>query len=586
MSIAIGTTVSAWAHGTAERMRLRPSRSVSKSSSCLTLILQGFRRGGLAAIVGVPIGLAAIEAAAFDPVDYRGPGATIQLSRLSTYDGGYFASSTAEVPPAYDANDRRLYYINKSRNSIDVLDLDDPSFLHRDKSIDLGPSAQLAEAVAFRSGVLATAYAGPTKSSPGVVTFVDRDGTPEAPPVTVDPQPTMLVFTPDGQKLLVPGQGEANGDYSEDPEGTITIIDWCENFPCSQLNTKRIDFSAFNGRRAELISKGVRIYGPNASVAQDLEPESITVSPDSRTAWVTLERNNAFAVVDLVAERVIDILPLGFKNNALPGKGLDASDMDGGIRIKPWHLRSWYEPDYLAVFTTIAGTFLVTANEGDPRDFSGYTEVARVADLPLDPVAFPNWATLQPPQNLGRLQVSRLDGMNASGQFTKLYAFGGRSLAVWTTRGELLADTGDAFERLMAAAVPNFFNVADINNNFDATSQGRGPEPEPLAVGTIGGRNYVFVGFERIGGIMVYDITDPGNPRFEQYINNRNFAVDPAAVCIKDQPKSPDCAAAGDLSVEGVLFIPQDSSPIGVPLLIASHETSDSVTVFRIDPAS
>ncbi len=260
--------------------------------------------------------------------------------------------------------------------------------------------------------------------------------------------------------------------------------------------------------------------------------------------------------------------------------------MDGGIRIKPWHLRSWYEPDYLAAFTTIAGTFLVTANEGDPRDFSNYTEVARVADLPLDPVAFPNWATLQLPQNLGRLQVSRVDGMNASGQFTKLYAFGGRSLAVWTTRGELLADTGDAFERLMAAAVPNFFNVADINNNFDATSQGRGPEPEPLAVGTIGGRNYVFVGFERIGGIMVYDVTDPGNPHFEQYINNRNFAIDPATVCIEDQPKSPDCAAAGDLSVEGVLFIPQDSSPIGVPLLIASHETSDSVTVFRIDPAS
>ena len=296
-------------------------------------------------------------------------------------------------------------------------------------------------------------------------------------------------------------------------------------------------------------------------MAQDLEPESITVSPDSKTAWVTLERNNAFAVVDLVAERVIDILPLGFKNNALPGKGLDASDLDGRIRIKTWHLRSWYEPDYLAAFTTIAGTFLVTANEGDPRDFSGYTEVARVADLPLDPAAFPNWATLQLPQNLGRLQVSRLDGMNASGQFTRLYAFGGRSLAVWTTRGELLADTGDAFERLMAAAVPSFFNVADDNNTFDGTSQGRGPEPEPLAVGTIGGRNYVFVGFERIGGIMVYDITDPGNPHFEQYINNRNFAVDPATVCIKDKPKSPDCAAAGDLSVEGVLFIPPDSSP-------------------------
>ena len=272
-------------------------------------------------------------------------------------------------------------------------------------------------------------------------------------------------------------------------------------------------------------------------MAQDLEPESITVSPDSRTAWVTLERNNALAVVDLVAERVTDILPLGFKNNALPGRGLDASDSDGRIAIRTWHLRSWYEPDYLAAFTTLAGTFLVTANEGDPRASGGYTEVARVDDLPLDPVAFPNWATLQRPENLGRLQVSRVDGRNASGRFTRLYAFGGRSLAVWTTRGELLADTGDAFERIIAAAVPAFFNVPDDSNEFDGRSQGRGPEPEALAVGSIGGRSYVFVGFERVGGVMVYDITDPRHPHFEQYINNRNFAVDPARVCVKDKPK-------------------------------------------------
>ncbi len=82
---------------------------------------------------------------------------------------------------------------------------------------------------------------------------------------------------------------------------------------------------------------------------------------------------------------------------------------------------------------------------------------------------------------------------------------------------------------------------------------------------------------------MVYDITNPRHPRFEQYINNRNFAVDPSAVCEKGEPESPACAAVGDLSVEGVLFISSDQSPIGVPLLVLSHETSDSVTLFRID---
>jgi hypothetical protein len=539
----------------------------------------------LAAVACVPAVLATHGDPAFAAVDYRGPGATIRLTRLSTYDGGYFAGSGAEVPPAYDASKRRLYFIDKSRGRIDVLDLDDPAFLHRDSSLDLGPTAQAAEAVAFRSGVLATAFAGPTKSSPGVVTFVNRDGRPEAPPVTVGPQPTMLVFTPDGRKLLVPGRGEASGDYRDDPEGTITIIDWCDSFPCSRLDTKQIDFSAFNGRRAELISRGVRIYGPRASVAQDLEPESITVSPDSRTAWVTLERNNAIAIVDLVAERVTDILPLGAKHHALPGKGLDASNADGRVRIANWPLWSWYQPDYLAAFTTGTGTYLVTANEGDPRDFTGYTEVARVADLTLDPVAFPGRALLQRPENLGRLQVSRLDGRNFSGRFVRLYAYGGRSLAIWTTRGELLADTGDAFERITAAALPRYFNASDTSNAFDGTSPARGPEPEALTIGTIGGRSYAFVGFERIGGVMVYDVTDPRRPHFEQYINNRNFAVDPAVVCEEDKRKSAACAAVGDLSVEGVLFIPPGSSPIGAPLLVVSHETSDSVTVFRIDPA-
>jgi hypothetical protein len=102
-------------------------------------------------------------------------------------------------------------------------------------------------------------------------------------------------------------------------------------------------------------------------------------------------------------------------------------------------------------------------------------------------------------------------------------------------------------------------------------------------VGQIGARQYAFIGFERIGGVMAYDVTDPFSPRFEQYINARNFNIDPAQVCIKDQPQSALCAETGDLSVEGVLFIPAGQSPIGVPLLVLNHETSDSVTVFRVD---
>src|SRR3954447_1140661 len=488
------------------------------------------RRLLLALTACIPAAFASQGAAAFEPVSYKGAGATIELSRLGTFRGGIFASTSAEVPPAHDASRQRLYYLDQSRGRIDVIDINAPSRPRADGSIDLGPIGQGADAIAFRSGVLAVAFVGPTKASPGTVAFLDRDGRPQALPVTVGPQPTMLVFTPDGDKLLVPGRGEASDDYRVDPEGSISVIDWCRHFPCVRPDVRRIDFRAFDARRRELIDKGVRLRGPGASVAQDLEPESITASPDSRTAWVTLERNNAIGVVDLVSDRVTDVLPLGTKDNSRPGKGLDASDQDGRINIARWPLRSFYEPDYVAAYTSAGGTYLVTANEGDPRDFSGYTEEARVADLTLDPTAFPNRATLQRPENLGRLEVSRVDGRNARGLYERLYAFGARSLAVWTPRAKLLAETGDAFERITAAAVPELFNTPDDSNDFDATSNARGPEPEPLAVGGVGDRQYVFVGFERIGGVMAYDITDPRRPHFEQYINNRDFAVDPAAV--------------------------------------------------------
>lgn len=542
-----------------------------------------FLRGLVASAV---IALSPIGASAFEPVNVKGRGATIELTRLGSYRGGIFADESVEVPPAHDAREQRLYHIDATRDEIVVLDIDDPGFPHKEETIDLGRIGKGAVALAFRSGVLAVAFKGPNTSSPGTVAFISRDGRPEASPVRVGAQPTMLVFSPDGKKLLVPGRGEASDDYGTDPEGTLSVIDWCRSFPCSRPNTKVIDFRAFNARRQELVAKGVRLLGPGASVAKDLEPESVTVSPDSRTAWVTLQRNNALAVVDLVRNEVRDILALGSKNHLVWGKGLDASDEDGRIRIARWPLRSWYQPDYIAAFPANGRTFLVTANEGDPRDFSGFQEAARVADLPLDAVAFPNRMTLQQPANLGRLRVSRIEGKNARGHYERLYAFGGRSLAVWTAGGKLVAETGNSFERITAAAVPRFFNVPDDSNAFDETSDQRGPEPEPLAVGAVGGRQYVFVGLERIGGVMVYDVTNPYRLHFEQYINNRDFAVDPAAVCEKGKPESPACAAVGDLSVEGVLFIPATRSPIGVPLLVLSHETSNSVTLFRIDRTS
>jgi Choice-of-anchor I domain len=526
------------------------------------------------------------NAFAFEPIDYPGSNPSIHLSLLGRYGGDAFSRRSVEGPPAYDPQRNRLYWIRQNEQRIDVVDIADPSRPRKDFAIDLGYAGYGAEGVAYNGKILVVTLTGPTKSSPGLVLLLDRDGHPVGPPVVINPQPTMVTFTPDGRTIVIPNRGEASDDYRDDPEGSVTLIDTCDRGACRRPSVNTLSFRSFNGQRQALIDEGVRLTGPGASVAQDLEPETVTIAPDGRTAWVTLERNNAVAIIDLDAETVTRIVPLGYKDNSRAGNGLDASDEDGSINIRPWPIRSWYEPDFITAVQLAGGTFLVTANEGDPRDFGpgGYSEVARVTDLDLDPASFPDAIVLQRPENLGRLEVSAVDGdANGDGRFEQLYAFGGRSFAIWTSDGTLVFDSGDGFESIFASALPAFFNAPDDANTFDARSDSRGAEPEPLDVGTVGARQYAFVGFERIGGVIAADITDPRSPRFEQYINYRNFAADPAPCIDAGRPLPPACLDIGDLSVEGVLFIPREQSPIDAPLLVLTHETSDSLTIYRVD---
>jgi len=277
---------------------------------------------------------------------------------------------------------------------------------------------------------------------------------------------------------------------------------------------------------------------------------------------------------------------LGTKDHSEPGNGIDASDQDGSINIRPWPLRSFYQPDSFAPYRVGGQTFLVSANEGDPRDFDDYTELVRVRDLPLDESAFPDAENLQEDRNLGRLRVTRIDGdSDGDGDFDEIFVLGSRSFGIWTTDWQLVFDSGDALEQISAKAVPQAFNTLGSATGFDQTSDTRGPEPENLAVGRIGSRTYVFVAPERIGGVYAYDITDPSAPTFQQYINFRNFAIDPSNVCEETKPQSDECARAGDLEPEGVLFIPASDAPTGVPLIAVVHEVSDSTTLYRIEQA-
>ncbi|MDW8462068.1 MAG: choice-of-anchor I family protein [Geminocystis sp.] len=947
---------------------------------------------------------------------------TISLRLIGIHNTGVFGQGAAEIP-AYDPSTRRLFVVNAQAVTVDVLDISNPANPIKIGEINASRQGGVANSVAVNNGILAVALEASVKTNPGSVAFFQTNSdfssgnvTP-LKVVTVGAQPDMVTFTPDGKKVLTANEGEPNSynrPDSVDPEGSISIIDISNGVVNATVTT--VNFNAFDSRKDELIARGVRIFGPNATVSQDLEPEYIAVSPDSKTAYVTLQENNAIAVVDIDRATVRDIIPLGFvdhsttrtklttyrfqnlpplgttiggqqillggfsglwfegrgkdgtlkfithtdrgpnaeaqgslrpfllpsfapeivrfqlnpnsgeititqrislkrpdgtpltglpniyipggntntpyndeipvdlRNNpiypldplgadlegiavardgtfwmvdeyrpaiyhfdangtlierfvpvgtnppgsseygieALPavlaqrrqnrgfeavaidsdrnklyafvqspirnpvtlsntnlnnlnnirivefdlttktttaqylyrldnpnlgtpgntradkigdavyiGNGeflvverdddaidsdplsniekkvyrfslagatditpftqpidvgggvfktvdemtpselaarginlvkktlyvdlaavgynavekveglaylgdgkiavindndfgvanitlkgdgtftpdpnpepvllgiiqvqptaLDVSDRDNRINIANWPVLGMFQPDAIATYRAGDGKiYLVTANEGDAREWPGFGEEVRVASLRLDGNAFPNASQLQRNDQLGRLTVTTtLGDTDRDGDFDKLYLFGTRSFSIWDSNGNLVFDSGSQFEEIIARLIaqgqlPSIaFNANnDDNNSFDTRSDNKGPEPEGVVLGTIRDRTYAFIGLERIGGVMVYDITDPLHPTFVQYVNNRNFVDAQGNILPVRLPNGRSNPAVGDLGPEGLAFISAQDSPTGTPLLVVSNEISGTTSIWEVE---
>lgn len=496
--------------------------------------------------------------------------AGIRLRHLWTHDAG--GAGRAEIV-AFDAAAKELLVVNGTDRCVTRLAVTGREVGRLDVSSLGDPTS-----VAASHGLIAVAVAAPSKTDAGHVALFrsvarrSESALPAQPvaAVRVGALPDMVTFTPDGRYALVACEGEPSDDYSIDPEGSIGVIDVGRG-PENAIALSA-DFVRFNSERESLERNGVRLAGPSsqsadgrAALAEDVEPEYIAIAAGGRTAWATLQENNAIAVIDIPGARVERIVGLGYKDHSRSGAGLDVSNNDG-VNIRSHSVFGMYQPDSIAAFEADGKTYLATANEGDSRRYAGFSDEALLEDLRLD-------LSLRVGEGLSQLKVSRVGGdTDKDGDVDRLLTFGARSLSIWDADGRLIYDSGDALEQLIATKLPERFNIdSDGLGTIDARSGDKGPEPEAVVVGRIGDSVYAFVGLERTSAIAVFDVTRPAASRL---------------IDIVPFPLSKDRTGGPCIAPEGLCFVPADRSPSGVPSLAVACEVTGTTMLYEIDSVS
>ncbi|MEM6265210.1 MAG: esterase-like activity of phytase family protein [Bacteroidota bacterium] len=296
------------------------------------------------------------------------------------------------------------------------------------------------------------------------------------------------------------------------------------------------------------------------------KPEGLAQLPDGSLAVLN---DNDFG---LAGAGVSDNSTLGiieFSSNY----NFDASNRDDSIRFENWPTLGMYQPDAITTYNVNGTSYILTANEGDARDYDGFSEEERIGGLMLNPTVFTD-PDLQDDENLGRLNSTLANGdLDGDGTYEYLYSYGARSFSIFDQFGNQVYDNGDEFAQTIANQFPDQFNSTnDDNDSFDNRSDDKASEPEAIELGEFNGTTYAFIGLERMGGIMVYDVTDPLTPSFVDYELFRNFTVDA------------DSSAAGDLGPEDIIFIDDANSPGMGPLVVAANEVSGTITIYRFGP--
>jgi len=527
-----------------------------------------------------------------------------------------FDGSAAEIVD-FDPSTGQAFVVNAQAGGVDIYSLAapaNPTFVEElnvaadvAAAIDGIAAADLGAvnsvAIHSASNTMVAVIAAEPETNNGYAAFYQASDGSFLAAVEVGALPDSVAISPDGNTVVVANEGQPSDDYTVDPDGSISVIDISGG--ASTVTAANVTAVTFDGLAAADIP-GVRISGPGGDIAAALEPEYVAISDNSATAYVSLQENNAIAEVDLATGTLTDVWALGFKDHRSPGNELDVSNRDDVINIRNWPVYGVYMPDSVATYTVNGVTYVVTANEGDSRDYAAHIDELRIKDiggtnsidLPLaDVLSFGadydqdgdvDSTDFLEDEALGRLKIITdlgVTGANCDATGTEpqnctyeaLYAFGARSFSIFNAESQTLVfDSGNDFERITAERNPAGFNASNDSNAGDDRSDDKGPEPEGVELAVIEGRTYAFINLERVGGVMVYDITEPERAEFVQYVNDRDFTLADADLD----------AGVTDLGPEITHFVSAEDSPSGNALLLVSNEVSGTLAVYQIDVRS
>ena len=503
----------------------------------------------------------------------------------------------------------KLAFVISGSNNLDVVrynDFKNPKF---EQSLSLSGSAN--SVAVTEDGLVAVATAG-QKNNRGSVEFfqIKDNGTIRRKgSVRVGNLPDSIAFTPDGRKLVVANEGEPNQFYGtedgKDPAGSISILEIDARKP-EESKVTSLNFSSYSTK--ELREQGIRISGVKGTTATtDIEPEYVTIAPNGKTAFVTLQENNAIAVVDLKSDKITNIFSAGIQNYKKAGL-FDTSDKDGGFNPGKRDFLGVRMPDGTDSFIVKGKTYVITANEGDgrvrpddvnfeaPEDgtyfygtkqngtvFEGFEdpltgEMVYVTNSQLgakgsfeaeaedeffitlkygassddgfysDEIRAGDLSNPKTNKIISGANEGRLKTIADLNTKEDLFAYGGRSFSIFDgLTGELVHDSGDRLDRIV-----NKLGLYD-----DGRSDDKSIEPEGVVTARLGGRTFAFIGLERPteAVIPVFDISNPEKPKLETVF------------------QSP-----GSLSPEGLSFI-QTGRKSGV--LMAASEVSGTLDIFE-----